>query len=132
MTSFRLASLFLLCSLLAGCERAADDGSDRKSSRNGRYVGIGIFEAGTLWSQVKTATTADDPSKASLADDDHIIVLVDTKTGEVRECGDYSGYCLSMTPWTKVLDPSQSLPIHVAKHLQDIGAEAVEVAPQKK
>ncbi len=46
--------------------------------------------------------------KAGLADDEQVIVVVDSDTGEIRQCGALSGYCVGMRPWDHGV--SQTLP----------------------
>ncbi len=36
--------------------------------------------------------------KAGLADDEQVIVVVDSDTGEIRQCGALSGYCVGLRP----------------------------------
>lgn len=122
MKFLQITSLFLVVSQLAGCDSAPDD-SGSSGLRNGRYVGIGVFNSGVLWSQMRVAKPLEDISTARIADDEHIIVVVDTKTGQVRECGDYSGYCITMNPWTKAVDPSMELPVSLIRHASDIDAK---------
>lgn len=67
-----------------------------------------------------------DAASATTADDEHIIVVVDSQTGEIRQCGDYSGQCISMNPWTKTILPEQAAPVKLTKHAADLAAEANE------
>ena len=83
-----------------------------KEGRAGRFVGVGIYSAGSAWSRM---AGADDPkappTRSKVADDQAIIVVQDTKTGELRACGDMTGYCISMNPWNKALTLAQIAPI---------------------
>ena len=93
----------------------------------GRYSGVGVFDAGRLWSQLNVPKSADDLA-ATIADDEHIIVVLDNRTGEIRECGDYSGRCVSFNPWTKAIDRAQQAPAVVVKHRAALDAETESVA----
>jgi hypothetical protein len=54
---------------------------------------------------------------ARTIDDQVIIVVEDTETGEVRACGDLTGYCIGMNPWKKMLGSSQMVPINLTEHM---------------
>jgi hypothetical protein len=64
-----------------------------------------------------------DPTSATTADDEHVIVVVDSQTGEIRECGDYSGVCASFNPWTRAIAGEQAAPVKLTKHAADLAAE---------
>ncbi len=66
------------------------------------------------------AGPAKSAAAATAADDEHVIVVVDSQTGEVRECGDYSGLCVSLNPWTKAVAREQASPVTLTKHLADV------------
>jgi hypothetical protein len=108
--------------LLAGCDRGSDGTS--RPSRHGRYAGIGVFEPGNLWSRMAIPKKATAPEAATTADDEHIIVVVDTDTGEVRQCGDHSGYCTAMNPWTQAIGAQQKAPVTLTAHAADLAREA--------
>ena len=84
--------------LLAGCNKSAEVGSVGPKSQ-GRFAGIGVFDAGRLWSDMTVAHSSTDAATAKIADDEHIIIVLDSHTGEVRQCGDHRGYCVAMDPW---------------------------------
>lgn len=116
MKAFAFAVPFLAMALtLSGCgslstsaERAdADDGA-------GRYSGLGTYPADPLWKHVERATAGNDAALASLDDDSQIIVVVDRQTGEVRQCGNNSGQCIAMNPWTGT-SPARA-PVRLGKH----------------
>ena len=88
----------------------------------GRYSGIGIYEAGRLWSQAKVDPATQMAGKAGLADDEHVIVVVDSRTGEVRQCGDHSGVCVAMNPWSGGRSATK-LPVELTKNAADLDAE---------
>jgi hypothetical protein len=110
----------LLC--LSGCggmtSNAASD-----SHHHTRYSGIGIYAPGKLWeAQVNAQAKANqDPALAKVGDDEQIIVVVDGKTGEVRECGNHSGYCASIQPWAKAVEGA---PVKLLKHADEADAAA--------
>lgn len=85
-------------------------------ARHGRYSGIGIFTPGPLWAALAQAGVPADAKGATVADDDAIIVVVDGVTGEVRECGNLSGVCVKLDPWSKAIATSASAPLTLSKH----------------
>jgi uncharacterized lipoprotein NlpE involved in copper resistance len=119
-----VAAAAIFC--LTGCKKAEIVGEDGSAVARGRYVGIGVYSTGELWPQIAQTASPKDKSTATLDDDEHVIVVVDTKTGEIRECGDYSGRCVSMNPWTKVISPMESLPVPLTKHGSDLRREREE------
>jgi hypothetical protein len=117
MKPWVIAAAALAALSLAGCKghvNAANTG------HHGRYVGIGIYAAGTAWSKMVADQPAD-PAAAKTTDDDQVIVVVDSDTGEIRQCGDLTGYCVGMNPWTKSLTASQSAPVRLNGHATDSG-----------
>ena len=105
--------------LLAGCGSDASPAAPATKG-SGRYAGIGVFQTGRLWSQIAGQPDAKDPALARLADDEHIIVVLDSHSGEVRQCGDHSGYCVAMNPWQGA---GVALPLKVRRHLEDLDAD---------
>jgi hypothetical protein len=121
------ASLVLIL-ILAGCGDAAD--LHGPLPRQGRYAGIGTFPVNALWSRMAVAERPKDEAAATLRDDRQIIVTIDSQTGEVRQCGDLSGHCIAMNPWTGSLGANRSAPVRVTAHSEDLEAEIVnEVEP---
>ncbi|MEO6360922.1 MAG: hypothetical protein ABIO43_10160 [Sphingomicrobium sp.] len=59
---------------------------------------------------------------AKLEDDENVIVVIDSQTGEVRQCGDHSGFCVTMTPWA-AQGPRTAAPVKLKKHAADLDAE---------
>jgi hypothetical protein len=117
--SIWLSPLVLLAT--AGCNKSMAVDADGTASR-GRYSGIGTFPADPLWRQRSEATSKDE-SEARLADDSQIIVVVDTQSGEVRQCGNNSGQCVRTNPWSKD-SAAASLPAALKKHAADLDSEA--------
>ena len=104
------AVLIAVC--VAGCNKAPDE----IRVRHGRYAGIGVYSPGVLWAKMVRTGQPADPVKARTSDDEHVIVVVDSDTGEIRQCGDLSGYCVGMNPWTRTLLQSQTLPASLTAH----------------
>jgi hypothetical protein len=114
--------------LLSGChfQEGARGGPP---PHHGRYAGIGVFDAGSMWSHADIGPKGKDSAAANLSDDEHVIVVVDSDTGEVRECGDHSGLCFAMNPWTAAIAGRQ-LPAKLDAHRDDLmKADLKESAP---
>jgi hypothetical protein len=107
--------------LLAGCSRSSASGGAHGD--HARFSGVGVYDAGRMW-QHMAAQDPKDPALARLADDEHIIAVVDGRTGEVRQCGDHSGYCVTMNPWAGPVP--QGLPVRLLKHAADFEAGPVD------
>jgi len=135
-------SIFLLVmagSILSACNRS--NGAAAPGPRSpGRYAGIGTFDAGRLWRETAGAPSSKDSAAAKLDDDEHVIVVLDSHTGEIRQCGDHSGFCVAMNPWTA--PGPTTVPVRLKKHAAEAstddqasvsGAENVtnEAAPAK-
>jgi len=115
--------LLAAVSALAACSRQdAANEMEGLAKSPGRYAGIGTFEPGRLWQQVEGAAATKDSKAARLADDEHIIVVLDSHTGEVRQCGDHSGVCVAMNPWAR--GAPIAAPTSLTKHAADLDAEA--------
>ena len=112
---------------LSGCQKSADSVRGG-SSHHGRYLGVGVYPAGQMWSQMATANSPKDTAVAKLADDEQVIVVVDSKTGELRQCGNLTGYCVSMNPWANPPTQSQTTPLRLLKHAGELQPEAAAVA----
>jgi hypothetical protein len=65
-----------------------------------------------------------DPATSQPKDDEQIIVVLDSTTGELRHCGNLSGVCVAMNPWSKPLPASHTAPVLVGKHADQLDAEA--------
>ena len=109
---------------LAGCNVSP---SGSPPPRHGRYAGIGVYPVGELWPQIAGPNASNDPAAALPADDEHVIVVVDGETGEIRECGDYSGRCIRMNPWTRAIGAVPATPVRLVKHAAELAAERVQV-----
>ncbi len=120
MRGFTVALLFAGCAV-AGCNKPGEATTAGPKSP-GRFAGIGTFEAGRLWQQMVGAPASQDPGAAKLADDEHVIVVLDSHTGEVRQCGDHSGFCVAMNPWSAP-GSAATVPVKLSKHATDLDAE---------
>jgi len=126
-----MACLIPLASLLAlaGCNGSSAWSNSADDGAGGRYSGVGIYPADTLWKEVQGAPDASDESQARLGDDAQIIVVVDRVTGEIRQCGNKSGFCVAMNPWSGGASKAMpSLPARLAKHAEDLEPAAVNAA----
>jgi len=103
---------------LAGCHGAVTDTGS--GGTKGRYAGIGVYDAGGVWRHMSGAPDPGDLAGARIADDEHVVVVVDTVSGEVRQCGDHSGFCVAMNPWAK---RAPALPASLARHAAELEAE---------
>jgi hypothetical protein len=123
-------ALIVLATGLSGCLKHPP-GSDMSDMARGRYGGIGTYPAGRMWRDI-AATDAKDSAKAKLQDDEQIIVVTDTQTGEVRQCGNLSGYCVRMNPWSNTAAPA---PVGMTIHADQLDAQAAAAeakAPEAK
>jgi hypothetical protein len=108
-------SLSVALLALGGCgasNNTTDVDDSGLGSHHGRYEGVGVYDASLGWQRTVGQARPKD-AHAALKDDDHVIVVVDTATGEVRQCGDHSGYCVAMNPWGRTLTPAQQLPVEL-------------------
>jgi hypothetical protein len=105
---------------LGACDRprVVGDGEAR-----GRFAGIGIYSTDRLWSQLAGASAPKSAAAARLKDDQKVIVVVDTRTGEIRQCGNLSGYCVGLNPWARPLTDAQAAPLSLLKHEEDFERE---------
>ena len=125
-----LAAWVLVASILAGCsQQEASNSTESMNKSPGRYAGIGTFDPGRLWTEQEGATASKDPKAATLSDDEHVIVVLDSHTGEVRQCGDHSGFCVAMNPWSAP-GSIATAPVKLAKHASDLDAEAEGKPPK--
>jgi len=106
---------------LAACEKKQDAapavGAKQGPGLRGRFVAVGIYSPGELWTHVAgPRPTA--PATPTPEDDSEIVVVLDSATGEVRQCGNLSGRCLAMNPWSQAVPPTALI-----KHAADLRAE---------
>ncbi|MFA5963530.1 MAG: hypothetical protein WC804_05895 [Sphingomonas sp.] len=114
---------------LAGCKPATpiDNVEDPSApQRHGRFSGVGIYGADHGWEHLAGAPRPTDKAVATTADDTTLIVTVDGATGEIRQCGNYSGHCIAMNPWHAKLAPRQAEPVSLTAR-QDATGNSVAV-----
>lgn len=130
MSRWIVAPLVLFGLALGGC-RPVMATLDQHASRQGRYAGIGIYGPGRQWTRLVLAERSKDPALAQLVDDQVVIVVHDSISGEVRACGDLSGYCVSMNPWKAALTPGQNAPVKLSAHENPVDPDiTIEVGPK--
>lgn len=115
------ATLALL--LLAGCGKmvtAEPDGD------GGRYRGIGIATPGDQWKKLADAPKPSNAKLARLSDDDYVVFVTDSRTGEVRECGNRTGFCIRFQPWQH---PAPLAPLSLTSHARAEEADAPRGEP---
>ncbi len=107
---------------LGGCRKAGERPADMLGAGHGkgRYFGVGLYPAGRMWEQVVSADASKDPGASQPKDDDQIVVVLDSATGELRQCGNISGTCIAMNPWSKPLAASHQAPVLVRKHADQL------------
>jgi hypothetical protein len=108
---------------LAGCQKADDRAAGPGGFLHpfGRFGSVGLYAPGRMWRELRQAHAAADPATAVLRDDDTIIVTIDSRTGELRQCGNLSGYCIAMNPWAQ---PAASTgPAPLLKHAEQLEQE---------
>ena len=104
--------------LLGGCDQASNGRASPE--RHGRYAGIGTYPADQLWSHMAEPAQPAGAAAATIRDDEQIIVLVDSRSGEVRQCGNLSGHCIAMNPWTGA---TRAAPVRLTAHAADLARE---------
>jgi hypothetical protein len=112
----RLFGLLLLAACLGGCGGMPE--SNYAQRHGGRYAGIGTYYPGNMWQRMVAPRRSEDAAAATLRDDEQVIVVVDSQTGEVRQCGNLSGHCIRMNPWSG----QQAAPVRVTEHAAEIDA----------
>ncbi|MBS0295816.1 MAG: hypothetical protein JSR45_05845 [Proteobacteria bacterium] len=125
MKPVALACLALATLILGACHSKDGGWSPLGNSSRGRYLGVGIYRPEKAWSRLADANVGNGAAAgARTADDQAVIVLVDSVTGEVRACGDLSGYCIGMNPWRKDLAKSQMTPVILSPDTEGEGTPA--------
>jgi hypothetical protein len=108
------AALIVLAALGLGACNGPIGGAESTAAR-GRYVGVGIYGPGAAWTHM-AAEREQDAAAAKQADDQVIIVVTDSQTGEIRACGDMTGFCIGMNPWRTPMATGQIAPIRLTAH----------------
>ena len=109
-----IAALSLAALGLWGCSRSGL-GADQPGGR-GAYTGVGIYGPSRQWTKLIANQQFKDPEAARAIDDQVIIVVQNSVTGEVRACGDLTGYCIGMNPWTAPLLGARVAPVRLSEH----------------
>ncbi len=102
--------------LLTACHRTEDQ-AGRAHGHFGRYASVGLYAPDKQWTRLVAAEQAKDPQAAQPIDDQIIFVTQDSATGEIRACGDLTGYCIGMNPWRAPLPAAQMVPIRLTAHV---------------
>jgi len=108
---------------LAGCDAIEVSGRGGGDAHRGRYTGIGIYSADQMWAKIAVGDKPADAASATPADDTTVIVVVDTNTGEVRQCGNLSGRCVAMNPWTRAIGKPGVAPLPLTEHADAVSNE---------
>lgn len=106
-------ALVLAALALCGCHRRAAEPPE--AAGRGRYVGVGHYAPGPAWARIAQADQANDPARARLGDDDQVLVVMDSDTGEVRQCGNLSGVCVALNPWSRPVAASRLAPVQLTR-----------------
>jgi hypothetical protein len=111
---------FIALSALCACKKPAPvaEWFGGSPGSHGRYEGVGIYAPGQPWTRMVAAQQPNDTPAAKPIDDQVIIVVEDSVTGEVRACGDLTGYCIGMNPWKTQLTAGQITPINLTEHVK--------------
>ena len=123
MRVWAMTCAVLAAAALSGCHRipaaeAPGEATDEPGflglgGKHGRYSAVGIYQPGESWSKLMAdQRTQGDPAAQPLSDQ-AIIVLTDSQSGEVRACGDMTGYCVGMNPWKTALTGAHLAPIRL-------------------
>jgi hypothetical protein len=118
MRFFGLGFFVAAAACLSGCGQ--QPATNAIGHHDGRYLGIGVYPAGDLWPRMVAANRPADAAAATADDDAQIIVVVDSNTGEIRQCGNLSGHCIGMNPWAGALGSGQSAPVALNAHAADL------------
>jgi len=136
MRGYVVAALVVLALGASACRKApaADAESDaaREPDPAGRagptgYVGVGIYTPNVAWQRLVEASPQPNPALARKVDDQVVIVVQNSRTGDIRACGDMTGYCVGMNPWAK--RPGQLTPVSLTDHQL---TETEQAAAQKQ
>ena len=112
----RVALLSLALVVLGGCHRGS---YWNEAGNRGRYQGVGLYNADRMWAHLAGVSAPIDHAAARLTDDTQVIVVVDSQTGELRQCGNLSGHCVGMNPWAGQVRPTPQL---LSKHAEELPA----------
>jgi hypothetical protein len=116
-----IGSALVAALVLGGCARKSEAWFG--DSHHGRYVGIGLYSPGKIWTKLAGYQAGKAPAAANLRDDDVVIVVTDSDTGEIRACGNLSGFCIGQNPWKSSLPAAQQAPLPLTTHQEDSDSE---------
>ena len=103
---------------LGACKKPAEvAGRSGTQDSHGRYEGLGLYSPSQQWTRIVASQQAKDTPAAKPIDDQVLIVVEDSVTGEVRACGDLTGFCIGMNPWKTALTAGQIAPINLTQHV---------------
>ncbi len=108
------AALVIAALGLCGCSQSVQ--SPDQTSGHGKYSGVGIYGPSRQWTKLIANQPVKDPQASRAVDDQVIIVVQNSATGEVRACGDLTGYCIGMNPWKAPLLASQIARVKLTEH----------------
>jgi hypothetical protein len=121
--------LLVAAASLTGCQAAEVGGGGGHDVNRGRYTGIGIYSADAMWAKIAVDEKPADAASATPADDTTVIVVVDTNSGEVRQCGNLSGRCVAMNPWSRAIGKPGTAPLPLTDHADTVSNE-VAASPE--
>lgn len=107
---------------LSACNRPVDDAAGLHRRAADRYAGVGLYPADRMWKQL-SVSPPNDAARARTVDDGYVIVVVDSHTGELRQCGNLSGRCIAMNPWSATLSSPQVAPVSLIRHADELDAD---------
>jgi len=110
---FGLLAITVDAASLAGCRGGV---GTSLGGAHGRYVGVGIYTPTAEWRALVGNGQPSSSLAARREDDQVILVTADSTTGEMRACGDLSGYCVGFNPWKAPLGALQTAPAPVTAH----------------
>jgi hypothetical protein len=137
LSCLRIGALVLAVAGLTACHGAAANSTDSTmwpfdaGDQHGRYIGVGIYTPSQEWTRLITSGGQASSVSARLTDDQAIIVTSDSRTGELRACGDLSGYCVGFNPWKQPLPGLQEAPVPLTNHVGDDAASSNTAAANK-
>jgi hypothetical protein len=126
-TIMRLLFPLILAACLSGCGQ--QPAYSPTEHNGGRYLGIGIYPVTDLWRHLAVPHSGTDPRAATLEDDSQVIVVVDSNSGEIRQCGNMSGHCIGMNLWAAALGAGQAAPVALDAHQADLDRDAPQAPP---
>jgi hypothetical protein len=127
MRLFGFGFLVIAVTAVSACNSSpATNSSAAAHGGSGRYLGIGVYPASDLWQHLAATDRPRDAAAATLADDTELIVVVDSNSGEIRQCGNLSGHCIGMNPWAAPLGQGRAAPVALDQHMADLLREQDE------